>query len=98
MCETTVSIVAGIKSKKCWKHISDKYSFNRRIGRLFTDEMIINLCKYFENNPISNLSVNDHCRNALNFYGYNNSDNAVDSIRKLYNRKYYTHISKDFNF
>ena len=53
---------------------------------------------YFQNNPIGNLNVNDYCRNALRFYGYDDSDEVVDCLRKVYKRKYYTSISKNYIF
>ena len=60
--------------------------------------MIRCLCEYFENNNIGSLSVNDHCRNALRFCGYDDSEKYVDSARKIYNKKYYTNISCDYEF
>lgn len=98
MTNSTVSIVSDIKKGKNWKHISKNYTFISRPGKLFTDEQIHNLCKYFQDNPIGNLTVNDHCRNALLYYRYDVSDKSVDSIRKLYTRKYYTKISKNYTF
>lgn len=95
---TTESVVSGIKQGFTWKHISCKYKFYQRPGRLFTDDMIINLCKYFENHSIGNLTINDHCRNALLYNGYDYSDKMVDSARKLYNKKYYTKISQNYKF
>ena len=53
---------------------------------------------YFSNNPIRNLTVNDHCRNALRYFGYDDSDSVVDCARKVYTRKYYTNISSKYNF
>lgn len=98
ICNTTISIVSEIKKHNTWTHISKDYTFNQRVGKLFSDDMIINICIYFENNNIGNLCVNDHCRNALKYYNYDTSDNMVDSARKIYTRKYYTHISKNYNF
>lgn len=94
----TENIVSSIKQRQSWTHISNSYNFYQRPGRLFTEEMIRNLCIYFENNFINNLTVNDHVRNALNFYGYSIEDRYVDTGRKIYNKKYYTNISCNYNF
>lgn len=95
---STISIVSDIKKGKNWKHISKDYSFISRPGKLFTDDQIHNLCKYFESTKIGNLTVNEHSKNALIYYGYDSSPKSIDSIRKLYTRKYYTSISKNYKF
>lgn len=91
-------IVSDIKKRQCWKHISKDYTFYQRPGRLFSDEMIENICIYFSNYSIGNLTINDHCRNALSFYGYDNSDRYVETARKIFVRKYYTNISNKYIF
>lgn len=98
ICGTTESVVSCIKQHRTWKYISINYIFYQRPGKLFTEDMINNICKYFENNHIGNLSIKDHCINALMYYGYDCSDKAVDSIRKVYTKKYYTNISTNYNF
>lgn len=94
----TENIVSDIKKKTCWKDISKDYTFYSRKGRKFSAEEIENLCTYFSNNSIGNLTVNDHCRNALRYFGYDDSDSVVDCARKVYIRKYYTNISSKYNF
>lgn len=97
ICGTTISIVAGIKKNK-WNHISKNYNFSYRKYRLFNEDIINDLCKYFASHSKGNLTVNDHCRNALNYYGYEITENLVDSARKVYTRKYYTNISSKYVF
>lgn len=94
----SVTVVAAIKKKEAWTSVSQNYNFDSRPGRLFDENMIRNLCIYFENNPKGNLTVNDHGRNALRYYGYPDDDRYVDTVRKLYNRKYYTKISCEYKF
>lgn len=94
----TENIVSSIKQGQSWTSISDNYYFDQRPGKLFDEELVRNLCAYFTVNPKGNLTVNDHCRNALNFYGYSICDRYVDTARKIYNRKYYTNISCDYKF
>lgn len=98
MTNSTISIVSDIKKGKNWRYVSKNYNFISRPRKLFTDIQINNLCKYFQNNNIGNLTINDHCRNALLYYNYDISDKSIDSIRKLYTRKYYTKISKNYTF
>ena len=94
----TTGIAQDIRAGSSWTNISSSYDFNRRIGRLFDEEMVINICVYFSTNNIGNLTINDFCRNALSYYDYPTSDNIVDSARKIYTRKYYCNISQKFIF
>ena len=98
LTNTTISIVSGIKEGHGWKFISKDYNFYQRPGKLFSEEQIRNICLYFQNSPITRLTVNDQCRDALNYFGYNCSERYVDTVRKIYTRKYYTNISKDYVF
>lgn len=91
-------IVSDIKSGRSWKSISTGYTFNKRPRYLFTEEMVNNLCLYFERSPIIIKCTNDYCRSALSFCGYPNDDKYVDTARKIYKRKYYTNISNKYNF
>lgn len=92
----TISIVSEIKKKSCWKDISTDYEFYQRKGKKFADEFIHGVCEYFSNNPIGNLTVNDHCRNAAISLGYPYSEDVIDCLRKVYTRKHYTRISDNY--
>ena len=95
----TVNIVSSIKQRESWVDISSKYSFYQRPGHLFDENDINMICRYFEDFPINDLTVNQHCRNALQYIGLDCfDDKLVDSARKIYNRKYYTKISCNYNF
>lgn len=95
----TTSIVADIRNGQSWTNISNQYAFFfQRPGRLFTDEMITNICVYFANNPKGDITVNDHCRNALRANNYNDSDRYVETVRKIFTGKYYTKISSNYTF
>lgn len=95
----TISVCQDIRSGHGYKEISKEYNFQRRPGKLFSDEMINNICKYFQyNTKPESITVNEYCRNALKYYNYDISNELVDSVRKIYNRKYYTRISKNYNF
>lgn len=91
-------IVHGIKSGRTWKHISKDYVFNKRLGRLYTPEMIHNICKYFASHNIGNKNINEHCKDALIYNNYPYDSKYIDSARKIYTRKYYTEISNNYNF
>lgn len=98
MTNTTENVVAGIKKKEAWCHISEGYIFHQRPGKLFTPNMIRNICEYFVDHDKGNLTVNQFCREALKNLGYDYSNSIVDCARKIYTRKYYTNISQDYNF
>lgn len=99
MYNTTDSVVSDIKQRHGWKHISKDYVFYQRKRKLFDEKMVHNLCTYFQNNKKDeSLSIKNHCINALNYYGYEVTDNIIDSVRKIYTRKYYTNISNKYNF
>ena len=92
------SIISSIKKRESWKHVSINYEFVQRPGKLFNEEMIRNICLYFQNNPIGNLNIKEHSKNALISCGYTINENIIDSCRKIYTRKYYNNISKDYIF
>lgn len=94
----TESVVSEIKKKTCWMDISKDYTFHQRPGKLFSNDDVENMCQYFVSNPKGNLTVNDHCRNALAFCGLSTDDKIVDCARKIYTRKYYTNISCKYCF
>lgn len=95
----TISICQGIRSRHSWKHISSKYIFKKRKGHIFTDDMVNNICNYFEKNPKDkNQSINDYCRDALRHNNYTITSNLLDTARKIYGRKYYVDISGNYNF
>lgn len=94
----TVSIVAAIKSREAWNFISKDYEFTSRPGRLFTEDQVRDLCRFFQFFNKGDLTVNDFCRKALDILGMDSSDRYVDTARKIYTRKYFTNIVKDYNF
>ena len=95
----TEHMVADIKKKQCWTHISKNYTFNQRVGKKFDNELIENVCKYFEDHKKpDSITVADHCRDALIYLNVSFNDNTIDCLRKVYARKYYTHISSKYNF
>lgn len=98
MLNVSTSIIASIKRRESWIDYSRKYEFNSRIGKLLSDKMVQNLCLYFETHDIGKLTINDFCRQALEYYNYDSSDRFVDSVRKIYNRKHYTCISCNYDF
>lgn len=95
----TLITCQDIRSGKGWTHITKDYNFHRRKGRALTIEEVNNICSYFQNNPkLYNQTVNDHCRDAMNYFGYDSSNEIIDSVRKIYTRKYYTNISCNYDF
>ena len=99
MYNVKVNVIASIKQKKSWESITSNYNFQHRPGKLFNDDDLNRLCLYFQENPkYENETVNDLCRRALINCGFEPSDRNVDSIRKLYTRKNFTHISKYYNY
>lgn len=95
----TTHIIDDIKKKQCWTHLSEGYDFYQRPWRQFTEHDIHNICKFFQDNPKpENKSINDHCRDALEFCGFERDDRYVETIRKLYKKKYYKHIVSQYNY
>lgn len=90
--------ISNIKRKVTWPHITKDYDFDYREFRLFTEEMIRNICKYFEDNPIGNLNQLQYCRNALQYYGYDSSDKMAKAATNILKRINYTSISCNYNF
>lgn len=99
MFDVKVNVVSDIKKKKNFKDLTKDYNFNQRPGRLFKEEDIFKLCEYFQSNPKdNNITINDYCRASLSNCGFDNSDRYVETVRKLYSRKYYTNISNNFMY
>lgn len=98
MLNVTPNLVSHIKQGNTWKHISCNYKFHARPRRLFTDEQVHNLCKYFQLYYKGDLTNNDHARNALLYYGYDTSEKYVDAARQIYVGRQYKNISKKYNF
>lgn len=98
---SSVSIVDDIRKKQCWKHLSKDYDFYQRPSRLFTENDIHNFCRFFEENislKENGLSVNDICREALKYYDFEVNNRYIETLRKIYNHKYYKHISSQYTF
>ena len=99
MTDSTISIVASIKQKTAWAYLSEGIEFDSRPGRLFNEDDIHRLCKYFENNPIlPGEYVNKHCETALKDLNLDCSPRYIDTVRKIYNKKYYKHIVSQYSF
>lgn len=94
----TEHIVNDIHQKTSWTYLTENLEFEQRINRLFTPDMVENICKYFSTHDIGALTVNEHSKNALIYYNYDSSDRMIDSVRKIYTRKYYTNISQKYIF
>lgn len=93
-----VHIVDDIRRGHTWKRISCNYNFIVKPHKIFSDEQIHNICKYFQENPKGNLTINEHTKNALIYNNYDISDKIIDTARGIYNRKSYTSISNNYEF
>lgn len=99
MVGTTQSIVNHIRNGESWKHLSCNFTFTKsRQWRLFTEDQVHNICKYFEIYYRGNLSYMDHARNALVYCGYNTSDKYANCAAEIYLQRYYKNISQNYNF
>lgn len=100
----TRSVVESISSGKSWKYLTNGLDFSSlqyRIPKDFTFDEIRACCKYFSENPKEeNKSVRRYCMETLIAIGYkrNITESALNSIRLVYTKKRYTHISKNYNF
>lgn len=99
MMKTTPHIVSHIKQGENWRHISSNYIFpSYRPKKLFTDEQVHNICKYFQIYYKGDLTNNQYYKNALLYYGYDTSKKYIDAVREIYVGRQYTNISKNYNF
>lgn len=93
------NIVNSIKKKESWKHLTLDCEFKARKRYAYDDEFVKSLCIYFQNNPKpDNMMIKDYVYMALKSCNIDNPENMVDTARKIYTRKHYTNISKDYNF
>lgn len=94
----TPNIVDSIRKKESWKFLSEGVEFNQRINRLFSEEDINNFCISFQNHKNDNLSINDNCRVALIENGFVPEKRFIETLRKVYNKKYYNNITSQYNW
>lgn len=93
------NIVNSIKKKQSWKHLTLDCEFKARKRYAYTDEFVRSLCIYFQNNPKpEDMMIKDYIFIALDACDVDNPLSMVDTARKIYTRKHYTNISKDYNF
>lgn len=97
MYNTTECVVSDIKQGHSWKFISKDYIFHKRPGRLLTDDDVELLCQYFQDFTRIG-TINDYCRDALKYIGIEPEERIVETVRKIYARKYYINISNKYLF
>ena len=100
---TTRDMIRNIKCRHSYRYVSEGYIFpDHSKQKIFSDDDIHGICQYFQDNPKdSNITVSDHCRNAMDSIGYdyyNDDRRIVKSVRNIYNKEQYTHISNKYNF
>lgn len=93
---TTTHIVDDIRKKQCWTHLSKGYEFHQRINRTFTENDIHNFCKSFQNHKNDTIGINEKCRIALAENGFDPLDKYVETLRKIYTKKYYKNIVSQY--
>lgn len=93
------NIVNSIKKKESWKRLTRDCNFDARQGRLYSDDDARVLCEYFQSHPKpKGLESKAYVLEALIACGFDNPYDKVDTARKIYSKKHYTRISKDYNF
>ena len=93
----TTHIVDDIRKKQCWTHLSDGCEFKQRVNRIFIEEDIHHFCQYFQTHQKTS-SINNLCREALSYYGFEPNYNNLETVRKVYAKKYYPHIVSQYNW
>lgn len=107
-CKEIASIVGGnsneriiraIKNGYSWKHISKDYNFDRKNARqVFSEEDVHKLCSYFQNCAIIPGTISEHCRYALQYFGYPVNEKNIDTLRKIFKGRYYKNIVSQYDF
>lgn len=92
------SYVKAISQKIISKDICDNYNFASRIKNNLSTKEIKEICKYFSENCHNNLSKKQ-CDEIINIIGHNIHDRNIRvTVREIYNRRSYKHISKDYDW
>ena len=96
----SIHIIDDIRKKETWARKSEGYEFHQRINRQFTEDDVHHFCQSFQRQAEegSTLCINDKCRVALKEYGFEPSERFVETLRKIYVKKYYPHIVSQYNF
>lgn len=97
--KVTPHIVDDIRKKEAWAYLSEGYNFYQKPFRQFTEQDIHNFCKYFQDNPKpDNMYITDQCRRALIACGFEPTERYVETLRKIFVKKYYPEIVSQYNF
>ena len=96
----TEKMVADIERKISWKHMTKDIEFAHIHTRspLYTEQDINNICNYFETHSHEGITMKEHYQNALIAAGKEVNEKTMDSIRKIYAKKYYSNITANRNF
>lgn len=94
----SVSIVDSIRKKESWKNLSSEYTFYQRPNRLFSEIDIHNFCKSFQNHKNDNLGINENSKLALIENGFDIDKRNIETLRKIYTKKYYKNIVSQYNW
>lgn len=95
----TTSIVDSIRSKESWKHLSENYNFEQRKYRLLSNDDVERLCIFFEStNPNNFNTIKEYYIEGLKTCNLDINDKMLDSVRKIFHKKYYTTITNKYNF
>ena len=94
----SVHLVNDVKQGR-WKSISGKYQFSYRKFRLLSDSDVERICQYFQDNPKpSNITNKDHVVSALQYLSLPVDDKVIDTVRHIFDKKYYKSITSKYNF
>ena len=88
------SIVSHIRYNECWDNENSVLSYT--IRNRFSEQDIINLCSYFQNNP--SVYSPEYMTYALQSCGLGTDPNLRKMAASIYFHRTYTNISNNFNF
>lgn len=101
MFGTTHNTVSHIKNKECWSYILQDYDFtiNMKPKKLLNINQVCLICEYYQAHPLTHSNLMQYGREALEFIGVSDiSEGLAKAAKLIYQRKYYTSISQQYNF
>lgn len=94
-----IHLVSSIKKKEAWRHLTRNIEFDQRVRYAYSEDDVRKLCEYFQSNPKpKSLMISEYVYDALIKCGFDDPKTKVETARKIYTRRHYTNISKDYNF
>ena len=92
------SIVYNISNGGSWRYIKDKYNIMPKFQKIFTDEQVHTICKYFENCDIKFGEKEYNFKKICNILNIEYNDAKNRAIERIYYKLTHKDICSQYNY